>query len=58
MICTCEHCHFIFSRALIPEQCPDCGKPVIRQATEEERLEFERNLAESKRVSALGRDMV
>lgn len=58
MIYTCEHCYFTFSRVSKPEQCPDCGKPVIRQATPEEQLEFECNLAESKRASTFGRDMV
>lgn len=58
MIFTCEHCHFTFSRTALPEQCPDCGKPVIRQATAEEQQAFECNLAESKKASALGRDMI
>ena len=24
----CDHCHFLFSSAAQPEQCPDCGKQV------------------------------
>lgn len=44
MIYACDHCHFIFSRASEPEQCPDCGKYTVRLATEEEQNEFEERL--------------
>lgn len=36
MIYVCEKCHFTFERVGNIEQCPDCGKMSIRQATEEE----------------------
>ncbi len=47
MIYTCDTCHFIFSRAGEPEQCPNCGKYAIRQADEAERREYEERLKES-----------
>ena len=43
MVFICDHCHFLFSSAAQPEQCPDCGKRMVRAATEEEVREFERN---------------
>lgn len=39
MIFVCDKCHFIFSRTVAPEQCPDCGKSAVREASEAERLE-------------------
>ena len=46
MIYVCENCHFIFSRAIEPEQCPDCGKYMVRPANELEQQEYERRLKE------------
>lgn len=47
-IFTCGNCHFLFSRTVQPEQCPDCGKHRVRPATEEEQREFDRLLEEAK----------
>ena len=33
---TCNHCRFTFTRTVMPEQCPDCGKYAVRLATREE----------------------
>lgn len=46
MIYTCESCRFLFSRAGIPESCPDCGKLSVREANLLEREEYQRNQAE------------
>lgn len=40
MIYVCDSCHFLFSRASPVEQCPDCGKESIREATQEDIQEF------------------
>lgn len=40
MIYVCEICKFLFERISEPEQCPDCGKYAIREATEEEKAEY------------------
>ena len=46
MIYTCEECLYTFMGQDGCEQCPDCGKKNIRQATEKEELEYYRNRAE------------
>ena len=46
MIYTCEECLYTFMRQDGCEQCPDCGKKSIRQATEKEELDYYRNRAE------------
>ena len=46
MIFVCDKCHFIFSRTTEPEQCPDCGKYAVREASEAEQQEFEEHLKE------------
>ena len=46
MIFVCDKCHFIFSRAAEPEQCPDCGKYAVRPANEAERQEYKEHLKE------------
>lgn len=46
MIFVCDKCHFIFSRTAEPEQCPDCGKYAVREASEAERQEYEEHLKE------------
>ncbi len=33
---TCINCGFIFTRTGDCEQCPDCGKKHVREATKEE----------------------
>lgn len=48
MIYTCEACHFTFTRVGECEQCPDCGKKAIREATEDEIEDFNRYQEESK----------
>jgi len=48
MIFCCDNCHFLFSRAAQPEQCPDCGKYRVRPANEEERAEFEGRLEDAR----------
>ena len=49
MIFVCDKCHFIFSRTTEPEQCPDCGKYAVREASEAERQEYEEHLKEFQR---------
>ena len=51
MIFCCDHCLFLFSRTVQPEQCPDCGKYRVRPATEEEEEEFKRRLDDLKHDS-------
>lgn len=46
MIYICDKCHFIFSRTVEPEQCPDYGKYTVRLANEAEKLEYAKNLKE------------
>ena len=50
MIYACDNCHFLFSRARQPEQCPDCGKYAVREATEAERQEYEERLKEPREI--------
>ncbi len=42
MICTCSRCLYTFSAASQPEQCPDCGKYAVREATAQEIGEYRR----------------
>lgn len=49
MIYACDNCYFLFSRSGAPEQCPDCGKYVIRPATEGEQKEFAIRLKQPER---------
>ena len=44
MIYACDSCHFLFSRVSPAEQCPDCGKESIREATQDEAQEFEQRM--------------
>jgi len=46
MIFVCDNCHFLFSRTVEPEQCPDCGKYMVRPAVEAEQQEYEKRLKE------------
>ena len=36
MLFTCEDCLYTFKADAKPERCPDCGKRLIRKATEAE----------------------
>ena len=44
MIYTCDKCHFTFERAGDVDACPDCGKVAIREADEDEKTDYKRNL--------------
>lgn len=46
MIFTCDNCSFIFSRNTETEQCPDCGKYMVRPADAAEQDEFTARMAE------------
>jgi len=46
MILTCDNCGFIFSRSDETDQCPDCGKHMVRPADENEQDEFVHRMAE------------
>lgn len=48
MIYTCDACLYTFIEQDECDQCPDCGKKNVRQATEKEELEYYRNRAEFK----------
>jgi rubrerythrin len=45
MVYICEKCRFIFERRNEPNACPKCGKEIIREATDKERDEYYRRLA-------------
>ncbi len=46
MVFTCDNCGFIFSRSDETDQCPDCGKHMVRPADEDEQDEFVHRMAE------------
>ena len=46
MIFTCDNCGFIVSRTEEIDQCPDCGKHMVRPASEAEQEEFAARMAE------------
>lgn len=46
MVLTCDNCGFLFSRTEETDQCPDCGKHVVRPANEIEQEEFAARMAE------------
>lgn len=46
MILTCDNCGFMFSRIDETDQCPDCGKHMVRPASEDEQEEFTTRMAE------------
>lgn len=50
MILTCDNCGFIFSRSEETDQCPDCGKHLVRPADEDEQGEFTARMAELTRA--------
>lgn len=49
MVFTCDNCGFIFSRTGETDQCPDCGKHMVRPANEVEQEEFAARMAELSR---------
>ena len=49
MVFTCDNCGFIFSRIEETDQCPDCGKHMVRPANEAEQEEFAARMAELSR---------
>ena len=46
MIYTCNSCLFTFRRTRKIEECPDCGKQAVREATDKEKDEFKKNQGE------------
>ena len=46
MIFVCDNCAFMFSQDEEPEQCPDCGRTLVRPANEVEQEEFSARMAE------------
>ena len=50
MILTCDNCGFILSRSEETDQCPDCGKHLVRPADEDEQGEFTARMAELTRA--------
>ena len=42
LICTCEHCRYIFRYPLMPSICPDCGSKYIRKASNKEMHDYYR----------------
>ena len=51
MVYTCEKCRFTFERAGEIDACPDCGKPSIRAATEQETAEYRANREDAAALS-------
>ena len=46
MVYTFNRCRFTFRRTGKVEDCPDCGKAAVREATEKEKAEYLKNQAE------------
>jgi rubrerythrin len=40
MIYVCDVCSFVFERVGETNDCPDCGSLAVREASEEERIEY------------------
>jgi len=51
MIYTCNSCRFTFQRAGEVEECPDCGKLAVREATKKEKEEYRKNQAEYEKIT-------
>ena len=48
---TCDSCRFTFTRTVMPEQCPDCGKFAVRPASQsetEEAIKWQEELKKEK----------
>lgn len=41
MLLICSACKFMFEKDRIVEQCPDCGKYSVREASPDENREYE-----------------
>ena len=52
MIYACDCCHFIFERTGEIYDCPDCGKPAVREATDKEKKEYVEYRSAGKRGKA------
>lgn len=50
MIYACDNSHFLFSRTIEPEQCPDCGKYTVREADEAEKQKYEERLKQPREI--------
>lgn len=46
MVYVCDNCGALFSRGSKQDQCPDCGKPMVRSANSVEQHEFASHVAE------------
>ena len=40
MLYACRECLYVFESKAKPEQCPDCGKYAVRDATEKQAAEY------------------
>ena len=47
----CDKCGFIFKRTGECNQCPDCGKNFVREASSDEKIEFEKRQREYNSVN-------
>ena len=45
MLYSCDECLFLFESNDKPNQCPDCGKYAVREATPEEIEEYRKRSA-------------
>ena len=45
MIYICNSFHFALERVGSADTCPDCGKPIVREATDDEKDECHNNRA-------------
>jgi len=41
LIYACEKCKFLFERVGAVEKCPDCGRPCIREANDDEQQTYQ-----------------
>ena len=46
MMCCCEKCRFVFESIRLLEHCPDCGHGPVREATDDEIVEYASNRLE------------
>jgi len=50
VIYACEQCRFVFHRISDVEVCPACDKPFVREATSQEKNEFNREQEKNKKM--------